>query len=137
MKKTILFMVALATLAACEAPQTLDEYRPVVDPKARSSRHYDRDLIECRQIAKAAEADYTKRQNDEMGQRLIVGMLAGAVVGAAVGGNSDWAAYGAANGAAAGVISTDTELAHGGPRRIIDRCMNERGHAILSDLGRG
>lgn len=61
----------------------------------------------------------------------------GAVVGQAVGGNSDWTAYGAAHGAAAGAASTDTELARGGPRRIVDRCLASRGHAVLSDAGRG
>ena len=33
--------------------------------------------------------------------------------------------------------ATDTELARGGPRRIIDRCLIGRGHRILSDIGRG
>ena len=40
-------------------------------------------------------------------------------------------------GAAAGAAATDTELAVGGPRRIIDRCMTQRGHVVLNDLGAG
>jgi hypothetical protein len=62
--------------------------------------------------------------------------LVGALVGAAIG-NSDTAGAGALYGGAAGAASTDTELATGGPRRIIDRCMAGRGHKVLSDLGRG
>jgi hypothetical protein len=131
-----MLMVGAVALAGCSV-QTLDDYRPVTDPGAKSAKRYEADLTACRAIAKQAEADYLKRQNDAMAANLISGLLVGAMVGAAVGGNSDWAAYGAANGAAAGALSTDTELAQGGPRRIIDRCMYERGHRVLSDLGSG
>ena len=94
-------------------------------------------MAACYSIAKKAEAEYQKRQQDELGANLIAGVLAGALVGAAVGDNSDWAKTGAVYGAAAGAASTDTEMAVGGPRRIIDRCMTDRGHRILSDFGRG
>lgn len=126
--------LAVASLAACATPETLAEYRPVADAAGPA---YDRDLAECRAIATAAEADYRKRQSDEMAANIIGGLLVGALVGQAIGGTGDWTAYGAAHGAAAGVASTDTELAHGGPRRVIDRCLAGRGHRVLSDLGRG
>ena len=127
-------LVALA-LSGCVEP--LGEYRPVVDPSKSSSAKFEKDLAACRAVATQAEAEYKAKQDKEMGQNLMAGLLVGALTGAVVGGNSDWAGTGAAYGAAAGVAATDTELAVGGPRRIIDRCMTERGHAILSDLGRG
>ena len=135
MKLRILPVVTLCALSGCV--QTLEEYRPVVDSGATNSVRYERDLAACYSIAKKAEAEYQKRQQDELGANLIAGVLAGALVGAAVGDNSDWAKTGAVYGAAAGAANTDTEMAVGGPRRIIDRCMTDRGHRILSDFGRG
>jgi len=135
MKLRILPVVTLCALSGCV--QTLEEYRPVVDSGASNSGRYERDLAACYSIAKKAEAEYQKRQQDELGANLIAGVLAGALVGAAVGDNSDWAKTGAVYGAAAGAANTDTEMAVGGPRRIIDRCMTDRGHRILSDFGRG
>ena len=135
MKLGILPVVTLCALSGCV--QTLEEYRPVVDSGATNSVRYERDLAACYSIAKKAEAEYQKRQQDELGANLIAGVLAGALVGAAVGDNSDWAKTGAVYGAAAGAANTDTEMAVGGPRRIIDRCMTDRGHRILSDFGKG
>ena len=134
MRTVVLTAVAAFGLSGCV--QTLEDYRPVVDPSAKNSNRYDRDLNACYSVAKQAEAAYQKRQQEEMGANLIAGVLAGALVGAAIG-NSDTAAAGALYGGAAGAASTDTELASGGPRRIIDRCMADRGHKILSDLGKG
>lgn len=131
MKSPLLAAVCLIALGACTV-ETLETYQPVTATAVSQN-----DLAECRAIATAAEADYRKRQNDALVGNLIVGVLVGAAVGNAVGGNSDWTAYGAATGAAQGVAATDTELAHGGPRRIMDRCLANRGHTILSDLGRG
>ena len=133
--KTILLTASALLFSACVAP--LEEYRPVTDPAAKNAGRYEKDLAACYQVAKSAEAAYQKRQQEEMGANLMAGLLVGAVAGAAIGDSSDWAAYGAASGAAAGMSATDTELAVGGPRRIIDRCMTERGHKVLSDLGKG
>ena len=133
MKPTLAFAAALS-LAACAAPEQLAEYRPVADAGGPA---FERDLAHCRAIATQAEAEYLRRQNAETGANIITGLLVGAVVGQAVGGNSDWTAYGAASGAASGISATDTELAHGGPRRIVDRCLAGRGHRVLSDIGRG
>ena len=135
MKYRILSMAAICVVSGCM--QTLEEYRPVVDPNSSNFSNYDNDLAGCYSIAKRAQADYLKRQEAEMGANLVAGLLAGALVGAAVGDSSDWAKTGAVYGATAGVASTDTELAVGGPRRIIDRCMTERGYKIYSDLGKG
>tara|TARA_B100000768_G_scaffold76804_1_gene73194 strand:+ start:254 stop:658 length:405 start_codon:yes stop_codon:yes gene_type:complete len=134
MRSSLIITIAAVSLSGCV--QTLEDYRPVVDPGAKSSNQYERDLAACYNVAKQAEAAYQKRQEEEMGANLIAGVLAGALIGAALG-NSDTAGASAIYGGAAGVASTDTELATGGPRRIIDRCMGDRGHKILSDLGRG
>ena len=131
--KLATLLTAALLLSGCTVA-TLDEYQPVTD---RPGPRYAADLSECRAIAKQAEADYQRRQNDAMAANIVAGLIIGAVVGQAVGGNSDWTAYGAAHGAAAGAASTDTELAHGGPRRIVDRCLAGRGYAVLSDAGRG
>ena len=47
-------------------------------------------------------------------------------------------AYGAVTGMASGAANNDYshDLVKYGPRRVIDRCMADRGHRILSDLGR-
>ena len=135
MKTTVYAALIGLGLSGCVEP--LAEYRPVVDPSMSSPAKFEKDLAACRAVATQAETEYKARQEKEMGQNLLAGLLVGAVAGAAVGGNSDWAATGAAYGAASGVAATDTELAVGGPRRIIDRCMTQRGHAILNDLGAG
>jgi len=128
-------LTALA-LSGCVQPG-LQEYRPVVDPARSSAMGYESDLAACRGIAQQAEAGYQQRQQAELGRNLMAGLLVGAVTGAVIGDTSRAAGAGAAWGAAAGAAGTNYELAHGGPRRIIDRCMADRGHRILSDLGRG
>lgn len=47
--------------------------------------------------------------------------------------------YGAASGMATGAATDDytDDLVKFGRRRIVDRCMTERGHVILNDPGRG
>lgn len=127
----------------CEPMQPLSEYTPVVDPGRVSQAKFQRDLVECRNVALRVEADYKKRQQEELGRNLAVGILAGAVLGAAVGsGTNDvgsYAAAGATYGAAAGAASGDYsyDLVKFGPRRVVDRCMANRGYAILNDIGRG
>ena len=133
-------MIALM-LAGC-AVEPLSDYRPVVDPARTSPANYETDLTACRAIALQVEADYKQRQKDQMGKNLIVGLLAGAAIGAVAGTNSryqgDLMAYGAVTGMASGAANNDYshDLVKYGPRRVIDRCMADRGHRILSDLGR-
>jgi hypothetical protein len=129
-------IASMTLLTAC-VQEPLTEYRPVVDPSKTSAAKFESDLSVCRNIALQAEAEYKKRQDEEMGQNIMAGILVGAITGAIVGDSGNYAAAGAAYGAGAGVAATDTELAQGGPRRIIDRCMADRGHTILNDLGSG
>ncbi|MBK1634356.1 glycine zipper family protein [Rhodovulum adriaticum] len=136
-------LVAALALGACAELEPLTEYRPVVDPQRTNMAAFERDLVQCRQVALELEADYRKRQQEQAGQQMMVGLIAGALVGAAAGTNSgnqgELIAYGAATGAAAGAASTDytRDLVRYGPRRVVDRCMAERGHSILNDIGRG
>jgi len=126
----------MTLLGACVS-EPLTEYRPVVDPSKSSPARFEQDLAACRSIALQAEAEYKRRQDEQMGQNIMAGLIVGAIAGAAIGDSGNYAAAGAAYGAGAGMAATDTELAYGGPRRIVDRCMADRGHVILSDLGRG
>lgn len=133
--KRLVLIASMTFLSAC-VTETLADYRPVVDPSKSNPAKFEKDLAACRNIALQAEAEYKKRQEQEMGQNIMAGILVGAIAGAIVG-DGDYAAAGAAYGAGAGVAATDTELSEGGPRRIIDRCMADRGHRILNDLGKG
>jgi uncharacterized protein YcfJ len=141
--RTVSICLAVAMVSACVQQQPLTDYRPVVDPKAKASRHYEANLRDCRQIALKVEADYKKRASDEMAANLFAGLLVGAVAGAVVGNNTgmqgDYIAAGAASGAAAGAVGGDYthDLVTYGPRRVVDRCMMERGHAVLNDIGKG
>lgn len=129
-------VIACTLVAGCVQP--LSEYRPVVDPAKSKPAKFEGDLVACRAIAQKAEAEYIKRSNEQFTRNMIVGVFAGAILGAAVG-NSDTAAYGAAAGGAAGAAASgdDYDLITYGPRRIVDRCMADRGHVILNDIGRG
>ncbi|PJF08794.1 glycine zipper family protein [Pseudorhodobacter sp. MZDSW-24AT] len=133
--KRLFTFVFISALAGC-VQEPLTEYRPVVDPAKSSPAKFERDLAACRNVGLSAEAAYKQRQEKEMAQKMMAGILLGAIAGAAVG-DSSTAAAGAAYGAGAGAAATDTELAQGGPRRIIDRCMADRGHTVLNDIGRG
>lgn len=134
--KRIVTILCVSALAGC-VQEPLTEYRPIVDPAKSSPAKFERDLAACRNVGLSAEAEYKKRQEQQMAQNMMAGILLGAVAGAAIGDSGNYAAAGAAYGAGAGIAATDTELAQGGPRRIIDRCMADRGHTILNDLGRG
>lgn len=131
--QTIRLAIIAATigLTACTT-ETLAGYEPIVD---RPGRGYQTDLDQCRALAATAEAKYTRQMGDQMAANILIGALTGAVIGNSNGGNygGELAAYGALSAIAA----TDTEQAYGGPRRIIDRCLAARGHAVLSDIGRG
>jgi uncharacterized protein YcfJ len=137
-KITISVICSVLALTACVSTDPLVEYRPVVDYNTTNSKRFEKDLVECRNIALSAETDYRKRQEEQMVANMFTGALVGAVIGASVG-DSDYAAMGAVYGAASGASTNDYsyDLVKYGPRRIVDRCMNNRGHQILNDIGRG
>ncbi|WP_444460458.1 glycine zipper family protein [Rhodobacter capsulatus] len=135
-------LTACVALCACEPVQTLQEYRPVVDPAKIRPAKFEADLEHCRSIALKVEAEYKQRQEKEMQQQLVAGILLGALVGAAAGNHTgyqgDYIAAGAATGAIAAAGSGDysDDLVTYGPRRVVDRCMTDRGYKILTDPGR-
>jgi outer membrane lipoprotein SlyB len=138
MKKLVITCSLMLAISGC-ATQPLSEYTPVVDPAKTKPQKFEADLTDCRAIALKVEADYKERQKQEMGTQIIVGLIVGAALGAAIG-DSDYALAGAAYGAAAGAATPGDythDLVKYGPRRVVDRCMTERGHAILNDIGKG
>jgi uncharacterized protein YcfJ len=141
-RKIVLMTPILSILGACGV-ESLAEYTPIVDPYRINQVKFDKDLEECRNVALRVEADYKKRQEEQMWTNMATGLLAGALTGAVVGSGSrnqgDLMAYGAAAGMAAGANSNDYtyDLVKFGPRRVVDRCMVDRGHKLLNDIGRG
>lgn len=144
-KKLSLVIVGMScfALVACEEVEPLSKYTPIVDPAKVSQSKLNSDLDACRAIALKVEADYKERQKRQMMQNMVAGLIAGAITGAVVGSGThhqgDYIAAGAGAGAAAGAGSSDYtyDLIKYGPRRVVDRCMNDRGYTILNDIGRG
>ena len=136
-------MVFCMAFSACAPIQPLSEYTPVVDPAHVNAKRFDRDLVDCREIATKVETEYLARQKKEITQNLLIGAIGGALIGGAIGSNTDYqgqlAASGALGGMAAGYKEGDytDDLVHNGPRRVVDRCMTERNYQILNDVGRG
>lgn len=144
MTKTQTFgLIGVLAVAGCAELEPLTEYRPVVDAERTNMTRFESDLEACRTVAVKVEADYRQRQQEQMGANIMAGLVVGAVTGAVVGSGSSYqgelAAYGAASGMAAGAAANDYsyDLVTYGPRRVVDRCMTERGHTILNDIGRG
>jgi len=146
-RKTRLVVASLCCLVAagCQDVAPLAEYRPIVDPGRVDVASYETDLSECRNLALNVESEYRQRRQQELGQNLAAGIVAGAITGAIVGNNTygghhqpNFITYGALAGAAAGVEAGDytSDFVRYGPRRVVDRCMNNRGHELLNDIGR-
>ena len=133
-----LWIMALA-LSAC-APN-IAEYMPVVDPSKTDMNQFERDLVQCRGIGIDAKANYDQQASKQAAGNLIAGAVVGAAVGATVGRGTGYQGeltrYGAATGALQGSASASQTVNQGGPNRIIDRCMANRGYAILNDIGQG
>ena len=132
MKLNLIFAIPL--LAACAQPLT--DYRPVVDPAQTDAAKYEADRTACLAIAESVQKEYRRRATEQAFANALAGALLGAAVGASVDGVSagDGAVYGSIAGPAAG--SDYGNLVRQGPRRVVDRCMNNRGHRILADIGR-
>lgn len=130
---------ALLILSACAA-EPLAEYRPMVDPAKTDKGKYETDLRECLSVAQQAKAKYDRQLNQQAWANLLVGALVGVAIGGAYGNDGVGIGEGAAIGAGAGALAGGgdaAELAHYGPRRLVDRCMAGRGHRVLNDIGRG
>ena len=145
MKKltTSMSSLSLVLLVASCGVESLVDYTPVVDTYNTNMTTFNKDLEQCRNIALRVEADYEKRQQEQALSNALAGALAGALTGAIIGSGSDYqgelAGYGAVAGAASGAAANDytRDLVKFGPRRVVDRCMADRGHKVLNDVGRG
>ena len=115
-------------LAACGYQPSLDDYRPVVDSYNTDMAAYEADCGQCVAVAMQAQAEYERQQRLKRESNMTIGLIVGAIAGAAVGGT-----LGALEG---GLAETDYDPVTS-PRKIVDRCMKNRGYEILSDLGKG
>ena len=130
MYRKIAVVAVVSALAGC-AYQPSKHTPLVMSPSA----NFDRDLQECRRIGDEAG----KRYWDEAVGVEVGSAIGGMVVGAALGStiNSDYALAGAAAGGVAGSASagSPTTQAVAKTSRVIDRCMINKGHKVISDLG--
>ena len=115
-------------LAACGYQPSLGDYRPVVDSYNTDMAAYEADRGQCVAVAMQAQAEYERQQRLKRESNMTIGLIVGAIAGAAVGGT-----LGALEG---GLAETDYDPVTS-PRKIVDRCMKNRGYEILSDLGKG
>lgn len=114
----------LALAALLSACATTPEYRPVIDTRNVDMNAYERDLTECKALAK---------QRD-IGQSAAAGAILGALIGAALGGaigGSDYVGYGAGVGAVQGT-ATGTASGANSQYQIVERCLQGRGYQVLA-----
>ena len=114
-------------LAACGYQPSLGDYRPVVDSYNTDMAAYETDRGQCVAVAMQAQAEYGRQQRLKREANMTIGLIVGAIAGAAVGGTR-----GALEG---GLAGTDYDPVTS-PRKIVDRCIKNRGYEILSDLGK-
>jgi uncharacterized protein YcfJ len=135
-------VVAVCALTAC-ATNNLSEYTPVVDTYNTDMNKFETDLIQCRGVAAQAKIKYDEQASKMAMQNIIVGVVVGAAIGSAIGDSTidqgGFTELGAVAGAAAGADSAANAqlIAKYGPNKIVDRCMNNRGYAVLNDVGSG
>ena len=128
-------------LAACGYQPSLGDYRPVVDSYNTDMAAYEADRGQCVAVAMQAQAEYERQQRLKRESNMTIGLIVGAIAGAAVGSVSGDAGDGAVVGGTLGALEgglaeTDYDPVTS-PRKIVDRCMKNRGYEILSDLGKG
>ena len=115
-------------LAACGYQPSLGDYRPVVDSYNTDMAAYEADRGQCVAVAMQAQAEYERQQRAKRESNLTVGLIVGAIADAAV-----CDTFGALEG---GLAETDHDPVTS-PRKLVDRCMKNRGYKILSELGKG
>ena len=135
-------------LSACGSETiNIAGYSPVIDTYQYDLNQYNIDLNQCRSLGQAAQAKYDEQQAKEQSD-MMASIIAGAIVGAAVGnaidGNNDsgttlGATYGAAVGASVAAENDDYDrlFVKFGPTAVVDKCLANRGYAILSREGYG
>ena len=129
-------------LVGCTGAQVLGDYRPAIDPQKTNLVKFETDLGACREIAFAQYEKYRKEALNQAFASALAGALTGALTGAIVGDAYGHGSFGARTGAKLGAVYGVTASAwtadpKAASARVIDRCLTQRGHTILSDLGRG
>ena len=124
-------------LAACGYQPSLGDYRPVVDSYNTDMAAYEADISQCVAVAMQAQAEYVRQQRLKRESNMTIGLIVGAIAGAAVGSVSGDAGDGAVVGGTLGALAETDYDPVTSPRKIVDRCMKNRGYEILSDLGKG
>ena len=134
-------LLTTALLAGCGYQPSLQTYRPVVDSYQTDMSAYEADRAECVTVALQAQAEYDRQQKAQRESNMTIGMVVGALSGAVIGSLSGDAGEGAVVGGTLGALEgglaeTDYDPVTS-PRKIVDRCMKNRGYEVLSDLGKG
>jgi hypothetical protein len=114
--------VAVAMLAGCAtAPVT---YRPIIDPAFGDMARYEESLGECQRFADQVR----------VGERAAAGAIAGAIFGVALGVMFGLRGQALAQVAGAGAVAAGSNTAaYAGLSQvqIVQRCMSNRGYAVL------
>ena len=134
-------VLTTALLVGCGYRPSLQTCRPVVDSYQTDMTAFEADQAECITVALQAQAEYDRQQKAQRESNLTIGMVVGALSGAVIGSLSRDAGEGAVVGGTLGALEgglaeTDYDPVTS-PRKIVDRCMKNRGYEILSDLGKG
>lgn len=142
LKSLAILASSFVVLSACSTAN-LAEYKPVIDTFNTDMEAFEIDLIQCRSIASDAKLKYERTAANAATANILVGAVVGAAVGSAVGSGSGnqggYTRYGTAVGMASGAGAATNEqlIARYGPNKIVDRCMSNRGYALLNDIGAG
>lgn len=128
-------------LVGCGYQPSLSDYRPVVDSFTTDMATYEVDRSQCVSVALQAQAEYERQQRQKRESNMTIGLIVGAIAGAAIGSASsdagDGAIVGGTMGALEGGLANTEYDPVTSPRKIVDRCMKNRGYDILSDMGKG
>ena len=116
-------VAALSMLAACGTRPSLVVYRPVVDSYNTNMATYEGDRTQCVNVAMQAQAEYDRREKEQRQSNMTVGFIIGAIVGVTLGTLEG------------GLAETDYDPMTS-PRKIVDRCMQNRGYEILNNEGK-
>jgi len=134
-------MVVVIGFAGCGYEPALRDYRPVVDSYTTDMAAYEADRGECISIATQAQVEYERQQKAKRESNLTIGLVIGAIAGAAIGSTTgdagDGAVVGATMGALEGGLADTSYDPVTSPRKIVDRCMLNRGYELLNDAGKG
>ena len=117
-------VAALSMLAAYGTRPLLVDYRPVVDSYNTNMATYEGDRTQCVNVAMQVQAEYDHREKEQRQSNMTVGFIIGAIVGVTLGTLEG------------GLAETDYDPMTS-PRKIVDRCMQNRGYEILNNEGKG